>query len=399
MPQPTPTHQKIKYFPSLDILRFVAFMMVFVSHAAFFFGYVDNSPKWVQFRQTFLAHGDLGVTFFFVLSGFLITYILISEKTQQGKINIKNFYMRRVLRIWPVYFFTMIVAFWLLPLLMSTVGLSDGLNALPFNILQNTRQYPWYVFFLGNFNLAHGPTPAVTVAVLWSISVEEQFYLIWPLIVRKFKRKSLPKILVTVILIATIYRFFNAGDISIVKYSTFSVMSDIAIGCLFAWLFFEQNWMTFWTKRLAHSHAFFLYYSTLAILILSRSMIYSINLQWLQSLLIAIEPLVFATLFALIISRLAYLRHDFITGKHPIQKIFIYLGKISYGLYCYHLIVLTLVLAVFYNSGYPIKYDSIPELIMIFVFTLIGTIISAMASYHLIEKNVLKYKGRFKSLI
>lgn len=386
-------HQKYTYFPALDILRFLAFMLVFISHASLFFGYNNPSQNWVEFREIFLTHGDLGVTFFFVLSGFLITYLLMSEKHQKGNIDIKKFYVRRLLRIWPVYFITIFIAVWGLPFLVDLIGMRGN---LPFDIFSNLQSYPWYVFFIGNFNMFLNTPPSVTLAILWSISVEEQFYLLWPLIVKFVKQKTVPVLLGLVVVISTIYRFIYAYNYNAVKYSTFSVMSDIAIGCFVAWLFFEKSRVTLWAKNLSHVKSFFLYYSTLIILILSRSFIYDVNPEWARRALIAIEPLVFAILFSFIIARLAGLRDNFITGKHPVQKMFVYLGRISYGLYCYHMIVLVVVLAMFYQGGYETVYNSLPHLLTIFSTTLVIVIMVSMVSYHFIEKRILKLKKNFQ---
>ncbi|MEI6490583.1 MAG: acyltransferase [bacterium] len=391
---PIVVHQKYSYFPALDILRFLAFMLVFISHSALFFGYNNTSLKWEGFREIFLTHGDLGVTFFFVLSGFLITYLLLSEKHQRGEIDIKKFYARRLLRIWPVYFITIFVAVWGLPFFVELIGMRDK---LPFDIFSNLQSYPWYLFFVGNFNMFLNTPPSVTLAILWSISVEEQFYLLWPLFVKFMKRKYLTVLLSSVVAISTVYRFVYAFEYNTVKYSTFSVMSDIAIGCFVAWLFIEKSRITAWAKNLSHLKSFFLYYSTLVILILSRSLIYDVNPEWARRALIAVEPLIFAILFSFIIARLAGLRNEFITGKHPIQKMFIYLGRISYGLYCYHMIVLVGVLAILYHGGYEIIYQSVPYLIGIFFGTLLVTIITSMISYHFIEKRILRFKKNFQS--
>ena len=238
--------------------------------------------------------------------------------------------------------------------------------------------------------------PSVTLAILWSISVEEQFYLLWPLIVKFTKHKTLPVLLSFVVVISTLYRFVYAYQYNTVKYSTFSVMSDIAIGCIVAWLFFEKSKITLWAKGLSHVKSFFLYYSTLVILILSRSFIYDVNPEWARRALIAIEPVVFAILFSFIIARLAGLRSEFITGKHPIQKMLVYLGRISYGLYCYHMIVLVAVLAMLYQGGYETIYESVPQLLIVFFTTFFIVIITSMVSYHFIEKRILKLKKNFQ---
>ncbi len=386
---PLITEKKSAYFPTLDVLRFLAFMLVFVSHSALLFGYTNPSIVWENFKLIFLKHGDLGVTFFFVLSGFLITYLLMSEKQEKGDINIKKFYARRLFRIWPVYFITIFIAVWGLPFFVDFLGMGDR---LPFDVFFNLQSYPWYLFFVGNFNMFLNTPPSVTLAILWSISVEEQFYLLWPLVVKFMKRKHLLVLLSSVILLSIIYRFTYAYDYNTVKYSTFSVMSDIAIGCIVAWLFVEKKRIISWLKNLSGIKSFSLY-ASLIVLIISRSLIYGVNLEWARRSLVAIEPIVFAIFFALIIIHLVQLQD---TGKSLIQKALIYLGRISYGLYAYHMIALVVVLSIFYKAGFNTTYQSAPQFIAVFFTTLFVAMIISTLSYQLIEKKILKLKKNFQ---
>ncbi len=111
--------KKTVYFKNLDGLRFFAFLAVFISHATLFLGYSNLSPAFYSIKKYILVNGDVGVSFFFVLSGFLITYLLLKEKDGYGKISLKNFYIRRILRIWPVYFTTILVGFFILPIVVK----------------------------------------------------------------------------------------------------------------------------------------------------------------------------------------------------------------------------------------------------------------------------------------
>ena len=92
-----------KHFENLDGLRFLAAISVIFAHCTVFIPFSANNPVSTVLSKMFLYNGDLGVNFFFVLSGFLITYIILEEK-QTGNFSIKSFYIRRVLRIWAVYF-------------------------------------------------------------------------------------------------------------------------------------------------------------------------------------------------------------------------------------------------------------------------------------------------------
>src|ERR1700733_3711907 len=97
------SHPLKTFFPNLDGLRFFAFLSVFSAHCIGFMGFSSSSKIYVA-AVHFLSHGDLGVNFFFVLSGFLITYLLLQELKSENRINIPFFYVRRILRIWPLYF-------------------------------------------------------------------------------------------------------------------------------------------------------------------------------------------------------------------------------------------------------------------------------------------------------
>ncbi len=167
------------FFPNLNGLRFVAASLVMIGHTQdwkSFYGL--NSVASVPF---FSKIGSLGVTLFFVLSGFLITYLLLAEKSTYGTINIKKFYLRRVLRIWPLYYLILIiglfilskVAFFVLPGAPKSLQEHYHLQILLFLILPNISQVAF--------------TFVPYVAQTWSIGVEEQFYFIWPIILKHFK--------------------------------------------------------------------------------------------------------------------------------------------------------------------------------------------------------------------
>ena len=177
--------------------------------------------------------GGVGVSFFFVLSGFLLTYLIIKEIEQTGKLNIKHFYIRRTLRIWPFFFFVVIFGFFIYPILKKIIGIDAD---LPNNI--------WYhISFLSNFdyiriaqNKLHATSPMM-VAITWSVSIEEQFYLIWPFLFMIYPKKWYPLIFIKVIIIFGLFCYFNRGDGDgdIVYYHTISVTSNLAVGGLFAY--------------------------------------------------------------------------------------------------------------------------------------------------------------------
>ena len=168
--QGEPTESKRFYFPELDILRFCAFLMVFLCHTIT--PTLESGP-YGHFFMIVKAVGALGVPVFFFLSAYLITELLLIEKGKTGHINIRNFYVRRILRIWPLYFLFLGTAY--------TIGRLLSSYHLP------AAAIPYYLLLGGNWwKGASG-----YAGPLWTISVEEQFYLIWPTLANRLSSKAL----------------------------------------------------------------------------------------------------------------------------------------------------------------------------------------------------------------
>jgi peptidoglycan/LPS O-acetylase OafA/YrhL len=164
-----------RYFTGLNSLRFFAAVMVLFSHIESFKAQA-GMPNLTAVPFV-AAMGQHGVRFFFVLSGFLIRYLLHTEQQRTGTIKVRDFYMRRVLRIWPLYFLIVIVCLWVLPQIYDETFLRGDLDTnfaekamLLVLMLPNLMQY-MYGHILG-------------LGVLWSVGIEEQFYLMFPWIVK-----------------------------------------------------------------------------------------------------------------------------------------------------------------------------------------------------------------------
>ena len=175
--------------PQLDAVRGLAILVVMVHNL---------SPKYpILHLQQLFSDGWMGVDLFFVLSGFLITGILVDTKKSEGYF--RNFYVRRCLRIWPLYysllFFMFVVVRFLNPAQFHTV-------------LQQSS--PWWAFplFLQNFLLPISTNAAGPLGVTWSLAIEEQFYLIWPLVVRFCSRTQLRRIAVAEICLSPALRYY-----------------------------------------------------------------------------------------------------------------------------------------------------------------------------------------------
>jgi peptidoglycan/LPS O-acetylase OafA/YrhL len=169
------------YRPELDGLRFFAFFSVFIHHSLQSF----STDAWGQLARALgpaapavlgvaslvEQTGNFGMSLFFVLSAYLITELLLIEWKRTGTVRIRDFYTRRILRIWPLYFFFLGFIAVLGIFYPETFAISGGRLAA-------------FLLLSANWYLIYHSFPPVVVGILWSISVEEQFYLIWPGIVK-----------------------------------------------------------------------------------------------------------------------------------------------------------------------------------------------------------------------
>jgi peptidoglycan/LPS O-acetylase OafA/YrhL len=163
------------YRPELDGLRFIAFVLVFCDHSTF--KVTDRSAIGDWFSGV-ASGGCFGVDLFFILSAYLITELLRREKLATGSVDIRGFYLRRILRIWPLYF--VFVVFWFLAQSFTSLTKSFPASALLA-----------FLSLTGNWYMAANLTFHSPVGVLWSVSVEEQFYCLWPLAARFVTRTGM----------------------------------------------------------------------------------------------------------------------------------------------------------------------------------------------------------------
>jgi peptidoglycan/LPS O-acetylase OafA/YrhL len=207
-----------KRMPELDAVRGIAVLAVIIHNAP------DKYPY--SLVERFAASGWMGVDLFFVLSGFLITGILLDSQGSQDYF--RNFYARRCLRIWPLYYLLLVCLFVAVPLMSSRE------SALIFS----ARSSPWWAFplFLQNF-LVSRPAGAVSLlGVTWSLAVEEQFYLVWPWVVRYCSGKQLRRISVAVICLSPPLRLYLSSHGVDIYSNLFCRLDGLMAGGLLALL-------------------------------------------------------------------------------------------------------------------------------------------------------------------
>ena len=364
------------YFENLDALRFLCFLSVFFYHSFYTESIaLKNSEAYHILKKGIFGNGNIGVNFFFVLSGFLITYLLIKEKQLKTKIHLPHFWMRRILRIWPMYFLCVITGFFLFPLAKDLMGQSSLEGA----------SLVYYITFASNFDIiVHGLPDASILGVLWSVAIEEQFYLIWPIIIYFTPIKKLWWVFTSIILISISYQFTH-NTYTLREFHTLSCMGDLAIGAFGSWLIlfypnFKQNVISLSKYKIWFLYSiFFVGYFWIDNILPERS-----TLKPLQRSAIAIIGL------SIILEQVYAKNSIFKLGK---IKLFTSLGKISYGLYCLHFVGILITINIF--KLLKVSNDNFISLGIQCILSLLITILISKFSFKFFETPILKFKTKF----
>ncbi len=373
-------HSKKLFFPNLDGLRFIAFMMVFLFHSVdvpFRMLHVEN--VWLQKIFFLVANGKMGVSIFFVLSGFLITYLILSEIRLNGKLDVIKFYIRRTLRIWPLYFLLLIIIFGAMALLMQYFHLNWGQYDME----------PWYYFaFLSNFDVMriylHNGNDLLASTVTWSVAIEEQFYLVWPLLFITLNKKLYKFIFPAFILFSYIFRCMHAGNTTILYAHTISVCGDLALGGWAAYLSFtSQGFLNFFNMQTARQRALF-YFFVIIVLYATQ---------------FGVHPFfnVFNRLFQTLAFCYIILDQNFslqTRWKLSNNRFITFWGKYTYGLYLWHALVL-MIINIVVNKVLHISPDQFTVRIAIAVLGFVLSLGVSYISYNWFEARFIRLKDKF----
>ena len=340
--------------PTLDGLRALSIGLVLFAHS--------HPP--VELQKLAFYCGTLGVRIFFVISGFIITWLLLQEVKSGGRISLKNFYIRRIARIFPAYYVYLLIIF-----LLDRAGLVDG---------GSNSQKILNILFLANYGPCEGPT-----GVLWSLGVEEQFYLVWPGIFMLFsffrQKTTVFMILLSVIACSPILRglhiflWENQEKYFWLHHFSFIFHMDIiAWGCVGAIAAF------YWSKvvQFLADHIVKVLLFAISIISLPYSArgfdgfgietVFGPTLEAIGAILIIIVGVAKPDLFVFQVLNL---------------KPVIWLGTLSYSLYLWHSIF----------TGDLLPQFGIPQSLWI-----PASIGSAMISYYLIELPFVRYRKNLR---
>lgn len=357
------------YHAELDVVRFFAFLAVFLHHAlpagSDLYTGAGMPIAAVSWLLAIKQAGAYGVDLFFTLSSYLITELLIREHLTKGTLDIRAFYIRRALRIWPLYFVFLGATVFLIPLILP----DDKFNA---------HYVVSFALFAGNWVCAIEGLPFSVASPLWSISVEEQFYLAWPLLLLLFGVGRIRKLAFVMLGIAlavrTLLAVYDIGHAG-VWCNTLARLDPIALGALLAVTLRGRATGLNTVSRIAMGVA-----SLMLFVIVAKYL----KQDGLDSLIT--YPLAAIASVTLLV---AALQTDApILRRRPFSWL-VYLGRISYGLYVFHLFSLTLMSKQSSLLGIPLNFERR------FVLSFVLTVMLAAASYRWLELPFLRLKNRF----
>ncbi len=358
------------FLPGLNGIRAIAVLGVVLSHTILGlnkFG-LDNTilgttemgrPRGIDIAQ-------FGVTMFFALSGFLITTLLLKEKKLSGTVSIKNFYARRILRIWPLYYTYLIVAI---------------VAASFFNISYNISMLPLYIFLMANIPFILSESIPL-ISHYWSLGVEEQFYLFFPAFTRYSTRRLLKGTLIALIVFMSLksmswFLMYKWSYDILYRFFLFSRFQTMMIGVIAA-ILFEQGHRI--VAYLSHRWV----YAVAWICILSSVFNRFHIISFLDHEILSVATVI-------IIYEQIQEKPRLINLENKVLDL---IGRISYGIYVTHILVIFLLGRV---ALLLIPYGVVNYVTVILSVVAISILV-AYLSYAYFEKPFLRLKKRFERI-
>jgi peptidoglycan/LPS O-acetylase OafA/YrhL len=347
-------------FAGLNALRFISALAIVFYHSTL--NFQDQFPKPVKM---FIHNLPLGVDWFFIISGFLIVYLLLVEKEANGTISLSRFYIRRALRIFPLYYLIIGIAF------------------LTSHVSHPEVNFSKYLYFFGNFWMIE--TDKWTIAILnplWSLCIEEHFYLFIPFLVLIFPVKRIKYLFWSIILISIAFRIYVTLTVQFnwmtIYAHTLSRCDLLALGGLFA--YYHKKYP--FSLRLNWALPITALYLVLLMCAVDNSDYTDIFNATFKKYLFA-APLSFILLAVLFNQNEGSVVLNWLRENKAIN----YLGRISYGMYMYH--------SIFGDA--MAQVGAIQNSMLLKPLCVIGlTILVSAVSYELLEKRILKIKSRFE---
>lgn len=331
---------------------------------------------WFERVKFIIGRGHLGIILFFVLSGFLITSLLLWEFKSKGRINTIKFFIRRFLRVWPLYFIMIGFSFFIFP-------------KLPFGV-ETVHEFWRYSLFLSNFDeIINGPLDPINfMSTTWTIAVEEQFYIIWGIVVSlltirgRLNINLIYIIGIGVILTSLTFRYFHLSDNRILYYHSVSVMSDLAFGCIIGAWAFSGKGARFFEKL--ERWKIIIFYIVAFFLLLFEGHIF-------KGPLFVFERITPAIILSVLILEQVYSKSSFVKlDKIPF---FSFSGEITYSFYVLHSVFIFYWVAFFEANNYT---DHVGYFVAFFSLVFLSTYIGSYITYKAIEAPIFKLRKYFR---
>src|SRR6516164_3210590 len=362
------------YHPELDALRFFAFFLVFIHH------HFPGSPAQYDPRfgklvavaiSSIASAGAFGVDIFFALSSYLITELLLREKARSGRVDVRSFYLRRILRIWPLYFFFL--------------ALAVAINGFIPNENVSGKAIAAFLLFSGNWWMMFAGRSVSVINPLWSVSVEEQFYLAWPPLVRRLNKQSMLVASGIMLLVSNLARLTIAlAHVQSERYIWFNTLTrldPIALGIITAVLLRGRS------PSLSSIRRGLLFIFSLAVLLVAANVLHT-RAEIVHPSVVLGYPLVAVSSVGFLVSLLASNPPWYAYGP------LVYLGRISYGLYVFHLLGLKLADIIGAHALLGSRLVKGEGVLGLFL-----TLLMAVVSYHLLERPFLRIKERYSHVL
>ncbi len=345
-----------RYFGSLDGLRAISVLAVMWHHTV---GHDKTLPH-------FFSNGDEGVTLFFAISGFLITTLLLRERDTAGSINLRAFYIRRALRIFPLYY-AVVAVYVVLTLLFERTS-PAGREFFANLIFFLTYTSNWYVALEGR----------VIFYFAWSLAAEEQFYLLWPSVQRFFTPLRAVALMLTVIVVVAGLQWLGPPGGQRPAPLWYRAVTGIPLAICFGVVLAH---LLHWRSSFVALR--WLFASRLGSLFFLGVLIASLSWRGGPLQLIHLAA-------ALMIGACVYREDHWLAGLLK-WRVLAHLGAVSYGMYLMHMLVKNVV-----GRALSLLHVT-PSPYLIFVLTVIGTVVVATLSFRHFESIFLRKKSQFSA--
>lgn len=368
-----------RHITALDGIRGLAILAVMFDHAQIIW---DGAS--VGWWRAFTELGQHGVDLFFVLSGFLITGIL--DASRESEHYFRNFYLRRALRIFPLYYLFLAIAFFVQPHLVHKPDVAAGYRA-------------WFWLYGSNFLISRHSwfeTSPFNVNLTWSLAIEEQFYIVWPMIVLLFRGAALRRICIGVVCFSTLFRLcaelMHTGIVS-VYVLTPSRLDALALGAWTVLALRDPAYQgAFWIKNRLPIGIAALTVGVIASLCASRFP----ETRGLQEAAQVADMLAFAIGFAALISEAALVGSSTVAVKVLSNPLLVQYGKLSYFIYLFHWPVMRIcTLAIRYHDVPGTGRFGVLSGPIFWVLAFFLPLLPAWISWQIFEKQLLKLKRFF----